>query len=176
MSPLHELQAAIANSVLHGTDRALAALIRGDGLGFDRRLQVYRNNTFNSLTAALKDTFPVVCKLVDERFFDYAAHHYIPADPPTAPRLAEYGGGFAGFFAIQEQIDELLPHGLAAALPYSRRAIRATNEGTTIFAVEPSGDLARRLYTLLAPIAGTSAPAIAPERREHRWRRALTRT
>ncbi len=99
MSPLHELQAAIANSVLHGTDRALAALIRDDGLGFDRRLQVYHNNTFSTLTAALKDTFPVVCRLVDERFFDYAAHHYIRADPPTAPRLAEYGGGFAGFLA-----------------------------------------------------------------------------
>jgi hypothetical protein len=99
VSPLHELQAAIANSVLHGTDRALAALIREDGLGFDRRLQIYCNNTFSTLTAALKDTFPVVCRLVDERFFDYAAHHYIRADPPTAPRLAEYGGGFAGFLA-----------------------------------------------------------------------------
>jgi hypothetical protein len=95
--PLHELQAAMAASVLHGTDDALAALIRAGGIGFDRRLQVYRNNTFSSLTAALKETFPVVCQLVDERFFAYAAGEYISAHPPAAPRLAEYGADFADF-------------------------------------------------------------------------------
>lgn len=102
MSSLRELQAAIADSVLHGTDRAPETLIRADGLGAGRRLQVYRNNTFGSLTAALKDTFPIVCRLVDERFFAYAAHDYIRAHPPTAPRLAEYGGGFADFLAAFE--------------------------------------------------------------------------
>jgi pilus assembly protein CpaE len=74
-----------------------------------------------------------------------------------------------------EEIDEILPHGLAAALPYSRRAIRATNDGTTIFAVEPHGDLARRLHTLLAPLVGVDAPTMPSERRESRWRRALAR-
>jgi Putative DNA-binding domain len=97
MSSLRELQAAVADSVLHAADGPLAALIREDGLGFDRRLQVYRNNTFSSLTAALKDTFPVVCQLVDDRFFDYAARDFIRAHPPTAPRLAEYGSDFATF-------------------------------------------------------------------------------
>jgi hypothetical protein len=99
MSSLRELQAAIADAVLQSADGPLADLIREDGLAFDRRLQVYRNNTFSSLTAALKDTFPVVCQLVDERFFDYAARDYIAAHPPTAPRLAEYGGDFADFLA-----------------------------------------------------------------------------
>jgi Putative DNA-binding domain len=99
MSSLRELQAAVANSVLHAADAPLAALIRADGIGFDGRLQVYRNNTFSSLTAALKDTFPVVCQLVDERFFGYAARDYIGAHPPIAPRLAEYGGDFADFLA-----------------------------------------------------------------------------
>jgi hypothetical protein len=102
MSSLRELQAAVAESVLHAADAPLAAVIRGDGLGFERRLQVYRNNTFSSLTAALKDTFPVVCQLVDERFFDYAARNFIRAHPPTAPRLAEYGGDFADFLAAFE--------------------------------------------------------------------------
>jgi hypothetical protein len=99
MSSLRDLQAAIADSVLHAADGPLAGLIREDGLGFDRRLQVYRNNTFSSLTVALKDTFPVVCQLVDERFFDYAARSYIGARPPRAPRLAEYGCDFADFLS-----------------------------------------------------------------------------
>lgn len=108
MSSLRELQAAVADSVLHAADGPLAALIRTEGIGFDRRLLVYRNNTFSSLTAALKDTFPVVCQLVDERFFDYAARDYIGAHPPTAPRLAEYGGDFADFLAGFEPARHLI--------------------------------------------------------------------
>jgi hypothetical protein len=107
MSPLRELQAAIADSVLHGANGPLETAIRADGLGANRRLQVYRNNTFGSLTAALKDTFPVVCRLVDERFFAYAAHDYIRAHPPAAPRLAEYGADFADFLAAFEPVEHL---------------------------------------------------------------------
>ena len=61
-------------------------IVRADGIDFAGRLQVYRNNTFSSLTAALKDSFPVVCQLVDERFFGYAAQEYIRDHPPRAPR------------------------------------------------------------------------------------------
>jgi len=99
MLPLRDLQGALAASVLEGADAALAPIVRADGIGFEGRLQVYRNNTFSSLTAALKDSFPVVCQLVDERFFGYAAQEYIRARPPHAPRLAEYGGDFGDFLA-----------------------------------------------------------------------------
>jgi hypothetical protein len=99
MLPLRDLQGALAASVLQGTDAPLAPIVRADGIAYDGRLQVYRNNTFSSLTAALKDSFPVVCQLVHERFFGYAAKEYILAHPPLAPRLAEYGGDFAEFLA-----------------------------------------------------------------------------
>jgi len=99
MLPLRELQSAVAAGVLQDATEPLAPLLREDGIAVDRRLQVYRNNTFSSLTAALKDNFPVVCQLVDERFFAYAAQAYIRAHPPRAPRLAEYGADFAEFLA-----------------------------------------------------------------------------
>lgn len=102
MLPLRELQEAVAAGVLQGADAPLATIVRADGIAFDRRLQVYRNNSFSSLTAALKETFPVVCQLVDERFFDYAAQAFIRAHPPQAPRLSEYGAEFAGFLAAFE--------------------------------------------------------------------------
>jgi len=108
MLPLRELQGALAASVLQGTDAQLAPIVRADGIGFEGRLQVYRNNTFSSLTAALKDSFPVVCQLVDERFFGYAAQEYIRAHPPRAPRLAEYGGDFADFVASFEPVRHLI--------------------------------------------------------------------
>src|SRR5215471_6617276 len=99
MLPLRDLQDAMTVSVLRSADAPLAALVRADGIAFDGRLKVYRNNTFSSLTAALKDSFPVVCQLVDERFFGYAAQEYIRTHPPRAPRLAEYGEDFADFLA-----------------------------------------------------------------------------
>jgi hypothetical protein len=102
MLPLRELQGAMTASVLRGMDASLKALVRDDGIGFDGRLQVYRNNTCSSLTAALKETFPVVCQLVDERFFNFAAWEFVRAYPPHAPRLAEYGADFAGFLAAFE--------------------------------------------------------------------------
>lgn len=99
---LHELQRTIARGILTDRPEALAAIVREDGLAFHKRLQVYRNNTIISLTEALSTTFPVVSALVGERFFGFAAKTYISDSPPVAPRLAEYGGGFAAFLAAFE--------------------------------------------------------------------------
>lgn len=109
MPALHELQAAFAAAILGEEAGALAAAVRADGIAAERRIQVYRNNSLITLTAALQATFPVVCRLVDERFFGFAAQAFIRASPPRAPRLAEYGAGFADFLA------GFAP---AAALPY----------------------------------------------------------
>jgi hypothetical protein len=73
MLPLHELQRTIARGILADAPAPLAGTIREDGLPFDKRLQVYRNNTFISLTEALTATYPVVSALVGERFFAAAA-------------------------------------------------------------------------------------------------------
>jgi hypothetical protein len=99
MLPLRELQAAVGAGILGDAPEALRGVVREDGLAFDRRLQVYRNNSFISLTEVLKATFPVVCRLVDEQFFRYAADAFIRACPPRAPCLSEYGGDFADFLA-----------------------------------------------------------------------------
>jgi hypothetical protein len=107
MLPLRDLQDAMAASVLRSTDGPLSPLIRAEGIPSEGRLQVYRNNTFSSLTAALKDSFPVVCQLVDERFFGYAVQEYILAHPPRAPRLAEYGDDFAAFLDRFEPVRPL---------------------------------------------------------------------
>ena len=108
MLPLHELQQTIARGILADEAAALADVIREDGLSFDKRLQVYRNNTFLSLAEALKTTYPVVSALVGEKFFATAAKAHIAAQPPRAPRLAEYGAGFADFLAGFERVRALL--------------------------------------------------------------------
>lgn len=99
MLSLRELQAVVGAGILGDAPEKLRGVVREDGLAFDRRLQVYRNNNFISLTEVLKATFPVVCRLVDEQFFGYAADAFIRACPPRAACLSEYGDAFADFLA-----------------------------------------------------------------------------
>jgi hypothetical protein len=99
MLVLPELQSAFRAAVLDGKSRGLLREIDGNRIGAAGALAIYRNHVRISLTAALRTTFPVVCKLVDERFFAFAAHAYIQAVPPETPCLAEYGASFPGFLA-----------------------------------------------------------------------------
>ena len=64
MPALHELQAAFAAAILGDEAGPLAAAVRADGIAAERRIQVYRNNSLITLTAALQATFPVVCRLL----------------------------------------------------------------------------------------------------------------
>jgi hypothetical protein len=99
MPTLAELQGAFGQALLGGDEQRAAALVLGDGLTPESRLGVYRHHVFTTLTAALKSTYPVVCRLVDERFFGYAADRYIRSHPPEGPCLVEYGASFPAFLA-----------------------------------------------------------------------------
>ncbi len=99
MPALRDLQAAIRDAILGGDARPVARHIAGDGLESQARLEIYRHHVFTTLTAALRATFPVVCRLVDARFFAYAADSYVRRHPPAGPCLAEYGATFPAFLA-----------------------------------------------------------------------------
>jgi hypothetical protein len=99
MTNLLELQLELRRAVLGGDTAALVPAIRGDGLDPAARLRIYRNHAFATLGAVLEGTFPVVCRLVDKRFFAYAAHEYLREHPPHSRCLVEYGADFADFLA-----------------------------------------------------------------------------
>jgi hypothetical protein len=99
MRTLPEVQAAFASGVLQEDARGVEDVIVGDGLTPTARVQIYGNHVFTTLTAALEATFPVVCRLVDRRFFAFAANRYIRRHPPTGPCLFEYGATFSAFLA-----------------------------------------------------------------------------
>src|SRR5262245_31968392 len=98
MPSLREVQARFAEGLL-GDDTVIADLVAGDGLEPRARLAVYRHHVLTTLTAALEAAFPVVCRLVDGRFFAYAADAFIRRHPPAGPCLDEYGGAFPDFLA-----------------------------------------------------------------------------
>jgi putative DNA-binding protein len=99
MSSLRELQAGFRAALLDGDDARVACEIADDGLGAAARLAVYRHHVLTSLTAALEATYPVVCRLVDRRFFGWAADRYVRAHPPSGPCLFEYGADVPAFLA-----------------------------------------------------------------------------
>jgi hypothetical protein len=103
MSAWPDLQAAFGAAMLTddpaAPDGMLAALVRGDGLGVDARLRIYRHHVLTTLTDVLRSAYPVVARLVGDGFFAYAADRYVRAHPPGGPCLFEYGGAFPAFLA-----------------------------------------------------------------------------
>lgn len=99
MLTLRELQSDICRSVTGHASEELLRLIAGDGLDPATRLSIYRNNVVTRLTHTLRGVYPVVCKLVDSRFFDYAAEAFLRDCLPASGCLSEYGGEFPSFLA-----------------------------------------------------------------------------
>jgi hypothetical protein len=103
---LRELQLGFRAAMLDGDDDA-ARHVCDDGIASAARLAIYRHHVFTSLTAALEATYPVVVRLVDLRFFRFAADRYIREHPPSGPCLFEYGatlGEFLARFAPSQQL------------------------------------------------------------------------
>jgi hypothetical protein len=107
MPNLLELQMQLRRAVLGGDAATLVRAIRGDGLDPAARFRIYRNHAVATLGAVLESAFPVVCRLVDKRFFAYAAHEYLRKHPPPSRRLVEYGAEFADFLAGFEPCKDL---------------------------------------------------------------------
>ena len=141
---LRDLQDAFRRGVFVGDERDAVALIRRSGITPEQRLSIYRNNTYGSLINVLQAAYPVVCRLVGERFFRYAARGFVAGSPPTAPRLSAYGGGLGDYLAGFEP---------ARSVPYLADVARlewARHEA--YFAADA------------VPIAPVALQAVAPER------------
>jgi len=106
---LREVQLAFAEAVFNSADTHLSHQVRANGLSGARRLQVYRNNVFSSLTSALQAVYPVVERLVGDGFFRCVADRYIRLHPSTSGNLHDFGAAFPEVLAGFEA---------AAGLPY----------------------------------------------------------
>lgn len=72
-----------------------------------QRLQVYQNNFKISLTTNLASIYPVIEKLVGEKFFNYASNEFISLYPSQNGDLHQYGGEFSVFLAEFEPAKSL---------------------------------------------------------------------
>lgn len=153
MLTLERLQNTIAGAVLGKPQLGLSPLLEAGAADPMRRLRVYQNNTRSSLTATLIAVFPVTARLVDERFFRYAASEFIRFHPPSEPRLVRYGSAFPNFLRtfdglaqmpfvaetarLEWAIAEALDSGSLAAAPLSALNV-GDSGGTPELVLQPS--------------------------------------
>ena len=111
MTALSDTQHRVLGALLDAsnTDAALSLLQRSRGLGAAQRLQIYRNNLFESLTQALAAVYPVVSQLVGDAYFRHVARHFIADHPLASGNLHGFGRELPATLAA-------LPS--AAELPY----------------------------------------------------------
>lgn len=136
MSALRDLQETFARTVRTGESTGIEALVASDRIAAAERLAVYRNHFLISLADALATAFPVVRRLVGEAYFGAVARRFVQQMPPRSPCVAEYGEGFAAFFAC-------LPE--AGKLPFI-------------------ADVARLEWALIAAAEADEVAAVPPER------------
>jgi len=111
MADLKQLQQHMADFV-RSYDNASSVLtddIVSDGISAAQRMQIYRNNFFESVSGALLDVFPVSVAFVGDVFLRQSLKAFALALPPTAPILHAYGSGFPDFLRSFEP---------AAGVPY----------------------------------------------------------
>ena len=73
----------------------------------DKRFAVYRNNIAAGMTDALETAFPVVERLVGNKFFRAAAGVYLRRHPPTSPLLMLCGKEMPEFLETFEPVRHL---------------------------------------------------------------------
>ena len=152
MLALDALQRRMTATIGGDHDSALLDLIEDVGIAPTARLQIYRNHATITLTEALKATYPVVCKLVDERFFAYAADAYIRETLPAEPRLSAYGASFPTFLAAFPPAQTLRYLPDVARLEWEINAALHADAGTPVprsaLAAVPLGDAPRLMLDL----------------------------
>jgi hypothetical protein len=96
---LHDLQAAFAAAVSGNDNGSLASHILSGGVDQEQRLAVYRNNMRHNFREALRAVYPVVERLVGERFFNHAADRYMAIYPSLSGDIHRFGGSFPEFLS-----------------------------------------------------------------------------
>jgi hypothetical protein len=148
MPSLRELQVQLATS-MGALDSAMpleAANV--DPAVMSPRARIYRNSMRSILHDALCASYPVVRRLVGDKYFESLAWHYQHAHPSTSGNIQDYGGSLAIFIDSQPDLIALPYLGDVARLEWmiqecARAAAPAPADLGALLALPPQryGDL-----------------------------------
>ncbi len=109
MTALRDIQAAFIHDIYTGERTSLAYL--DTKVASHARIDIYQNNTVLGLTDILANAFPILKKIVGEKFFKTIARYYIKSHPQPSGNRHSIGRALAEF---------LTEFKAAASLPYLR--------------------------------------------------------
>ena len=72
-----------------------------------RRYNIYRNNVMVSLIDAIKESFPILSKLLGTENITGLAKLYVLAYPPNSPLLMHFGNNFPEFLSDRQELSHL---------------------------------------------------------------------
>ena len=90
-------QTAFKTAMLDPAAPVPDGIVNPDGAPATKRFDVYRNNVAVSLSDALEAAFPVVRKLVGDKFFRAMSGVYLRKHPPKTPLMMFYGEAMPQF-------------------------------------------------------------------------------
>ena len=153
MHSLATLQSDVTKAMFAGNLAHVSGAFAANRGSSTARLNIYRNNTFTSLTEALKANFPMTVRMVDERFFRYAANAFISQHPPREPRLSAYGAAFPQFLARFTATRDLPVIAELAALEWAivRASTMAEREPAPVALLQRLGATSRAPVLTLQP-------------------------
>jgi hypothetical protein len=102
-----QLAAVITGKVGAGETALLGGLLRKTPQGGAPRIDIYRNAFFARLTAALKENFPVLHRVLGDDAFGELAAAFTTARPSRTPSIRWFGAELPDFLA---EHTELVPH------------------------------------------------------------------
>ena len=108
MPSLHDIQSAFIHDAYTGEQSSIGYL-NNNILNSSERLDIYYNNTVLGLTEILATTYPVLQKIIGQKFFKTIARYYIESFHQNTGNRHKYGEEFATFLKVYEP---------AASLPY----------------------------------------------------------
>lgn len=105
---LHQLQQAFSDTLFDsGSGRILPCLNGPSDSRKNRRLDIYRNNVFHSLSNALADLYPATRRLVGDGFFNATAREFVRQHPPRSAAMVHFGADLPAFLQEFEHTSAL---------------------------------------------------------------------
>jgi len=108
MNTLRSLQQEFVAAVFDNRDNNVDELLTRTPISGKRRLRIYRNNIYTSLTEALSAVYPVINRLGGDEFFTFMADAYIRRYPSHSGNLHDFGAELALFIETFDPANSLV--------------------------------------------------------------------
>ena len=105
---LQNIQKIFTDTIFDRSEGQILSFVNGESdYAKDKRLDIYRNNIFYSLTDALSDLYPVIKRLVGEQFFNATAIEFIRKRPPRRAAMIYFAEDFPEFLREFEHTHDM---------------------------------------------------------------------